>query len=122
MTDVDLVRGDVVLVELPEQRPSGHEQHGIRPAVVVGLPPREARFPVLVVVPLTSRRRDWTRSVPWLYPTLSNGAGGLTQASTALCDQIRACDASRVHSRLGRLEDNAYRPIELALRRLLGWA
>jgi hypothetical protein len=33
----DLGRGDVILVRLPAHQPSGREQEGQRPAVIVGI-------------------------------------------------------------------------------------
>lgn len=119
MADEDLARGDVVVAALPEQVPSGHEQVGLRPAVVVGLPARPARYPVLVLVPLTTRRGPWAESNPQLYPVLAAGSAGLPRASTALCDQVRACDEGRLRVRLGRLDEEAFGSIRQGLRILL---
>jgi hypothetical protein len=54
----DLVTfGDILLVMLPTHAPAGHEQEGVRPAVVVGLPERagQPRFSTLLVIPLTTQ-------------------------------------------------------------------
>lgn len=49
---------DVISALLPEHAPGGHEQQGLRPTVVVGVPELlgEPRFEVLVVVPMTTDR------------------------------------------------------------------
>ena len=119
MAEEDLARGDVVVVTLPGQVPAGREQVGLRPAVVVGLPARPARCPVLVLVPLTTRRGPWADGNPQLYPVLAAGSGGLPRPSTALCDQLRACDEARLRGRLGRLDAEAYGVIRQGLRTLL---
>jgi len=114
--------GAVIIVRLPVHRPTGHEQEGHRPAVVVGLPDRlgAPRFPVLVAVPVTPyRRQPWVESAPELYPMLQAGSGGLPQASVALLDQIRSLDSTRVLRWLGRLTDVESMPIREALRHML---
>jgi mRNA interferase MazF len=58
-----LAAGDVVSAFFPEHIPGGHEQQGLRPAVV-GVPERlgEPRFEVLVVVPMTTDRdQEWSK-------------------------------------------------------------
>lgn len=49
------VPGDVLLIALPSHDPKGHEQEGLRPAIVVGIPRGPVRYPVVIVVPLTSK-------------------------------------------------------------------
>ena len=43
-----LTCGDVIIVTLPAHTPKGHEQQGTRPAVVVGIPLREIRYPMFI--------------------------------------------------------------------------
>lgn len=112
--------GDVLLVDLGEHHPLGHEQRGRRPAVVVGIPPDPVRFPIVVVVPLTSRGGAWVERNPKVYPVLPLGAAGLRRQSVALCDQIRACDVARVVSHLGTLESEQFHRIREGLDRILG--
>ena len=120
-----LARGDVVLVRLPEHLPTGHEQQGTRPAVVVGIPELlgRPRFPVVLVVPLTSDRgQPWAFNSPQLYPRLPAGAGGLPSASLALVDQTRGLGLERVASFLGGLTPEECRPSSDALQRMVGGA
>lgn len=108
--------GDVLFVALPQHNPPGHEQTGFRPAVVSGLPDRlgQQRFPMLVVVPLTTQIGTWARE-PKLYPFFVAGTGGLHYDSVALLDHLRSLDASRVARRLGHLTADQYAPIQQGL-------
>ncbi|NEP19332.1 MAG: type II toxin-antitoxin system PemK/MazF family toxin, partial [Leptolyngbya sp. SIO4C1] len=62
-----------------------HEQQGIRPAVVVGI------------------------------PLLPAGVGNLTQTSVVLLDQIRAVDARRIVRYIGSLSEKDYQSIAAGL-------
>ncbi|MEH2280268.1 MAG: type II toxin-antitoxin system PemK/MazF family toxin [Nostoc sp.] len=56
MLQPDLLEcGDVVIVTLPTSNPRGCEQQGTRPAVVVGIPWGEVRYPMLMIAPLTTQ-------------------------------------------------------------------
>ena len=112
--------GDVLLVKLPQQQPPGSEQTGTRPAVVVGLPQRlgTQRFPLWIVVPMTSRISGWTRAAPNLYPTYPRGVGGLSVPSAALLDHLRGVDITRVVRFLGSLSPAEYAPIQAGLREM----
>ena len=114
--------GDVVLAWFPEHAPAGHERHGARPAVVVGLPEAlgEPRFPVILLTPLTTaREQEWATRSPALYPRLPANAGGLPSPSIALLDQTRALGLERVNAFLGTLRPEMYRPIREGLLRML---
>ncbi len=113
--------GDVVLAKFPEQDPQGREQQGLRLAVVVALPEQigTPRFPLIVVVPLTTDRgQSWANASPDLYPKLEAGDGGLISASIVLLDQVRALDVNRVLRFWGTLKNEQYRPIQLGLAKL----
>ena len=114
-----LAAGDVLQVALGRVLPVGHEQAGLRPAVAVGLPPPPLRYPVLLVVPLTTQHGAWAKANPQVYPQLPAGTGGLRAASVALCDQIQMCDARRVRGYLGRLDPASYAAVQIGVRRVL---
>jgi len=59
-----LERGDVVLITLPSHQPKGYEQEGKRPAIVVGILDGELRYPVVLVVPLTTQTGKWAEANP----------------------------------------------------------
>jgi mRNA interferase MazF len=111
--------GDVVFVNLPSHNPRGHEQEGRRPAVIVGVPLGDVRYPVVVVVPLTTQLGSWVKKNPMLYPIIQEGTAGLSQKSVVLCDQIRAVDIQRVIGYLGSLSVGEYLPIIHGVKRVL---
>lgn len=111
--------GDVVIVALPIHTPRGREQQGTRPAVVVGLPWEEVRYPMLMVTPLTTQSGSWAVNNPSLYPRLEAGAGALPQPSVVLLDQVRGIDTRRVLAYLGTLTPLQYAPIVEGLMLLL---
>lgn len=120
MTTRKVSWGDVLLVALPANVPRGREQEGLRPAVVVGIPPQPVRYPVLIVAPLTSQRGQWSEANPRLYPALGPGVAGLRVASTVLVDQLRACDVTRMRGLIGELDASAADQVRGALRAALG--
>ncbi len=87
----------VVTVKLPVHNLQGHEQEGYRPAVIVGVPDAlgTPRYPMVLIVPLSTQIRPWVKQTPKLYPVLKTGMGGLTADSVALLDNLRAIDANQ---------------------------
>lgn len=81
------------------------------------------RFGLLVVVPFTSNKPEytWAQSNPAAYPVYPAGTAGLTEESVALIDQVRALDPSRVHRRIGALTAAELEPIQTGLRRMFGF-
>ncbi|MBI4339437.1 MAG: type II toxin-antitoxin system PemK/MazF family toxin [Chloroflexi bacterium] len=114
--------GDVLIANVPVRRPLGHEQEGLRPVIIVGIPDLLAlpRFPMLLVIPLTSDRGQ-----PWssrrLYPQLPKEAAGLDADSIALLDQLCALDPSRFLRFLGKLSGEHLRAIREGLRQILAF-
>lgn len=90
----------------------------MRPVVVVSRPTR-GRFPMVIVVPMTSQRGAWQVAAPELYPLLAAGDGGLTLDSVALLDHVQGIDERRLQRRMGELAPEAFRPILEGLRSLL---
>ncbi len=116
--------GDVITVQLPHHRPGGHEPvKGIRPAIVVGLPPLlgTPRFPLIVVVPTTTQVGPWASQSPHLYPPLAAGVGGFTTDCVVLLDQLRSLDISRIGRHIGTLTTQQLMLISTGLRRILGF-
>ena len=103
--------GDILLITFPSHDPKGHEQEGIRPVIVVGVPQGPVRYPVVIVVPLTTQSGSWAKKNPALYLLVPPGAGGIPRSSTVLIDQVRAIDARRVQAYLGSLEEPEFKPI-----------
>src|SRR5260370_40574379 len=84
---VKLGRGAIVVVELDPT--FGHEQHGVRPCIVVSGPDviGDPRFPLVCVVPVTG-----TPGEGLLYPPLAPSPGGLARQSFSLIDNLRSID------------------------------
>lgn len=108
-------RGDVWMADLDPTQ--GHEQAGQRPYVIISNDHfNSGPAELLVVVPLTSRRRPV--AIP-LHVPIAPPEGGLTMASTVLCDQIRTIDPGRLMRRMGTLSDTTMAEIGTRLRLLL---
>jgi mRNA interferase MazF len=93
----------------------GHEQAGIRPALVVSAAEFNDASPGLVIVlPITSRDRGYESHVQ-----LPVGTGGLTRTSYVLTDQIRAVSTLRIRERIGRVDQRVVNEIVERLRLIL---
>jgi mRNA interferase MazF len=112
---VRLGRGFVVVVELDPTL--GHEQHGVRPCVVVSDPDiiSDQRFPLVCVVPITG-----TPGQGLLYPPLSPGRSGLARESFALIDHLRSIDKRRIRRAFGELERGEIAAIDEGMAVFLG--
>jgi len=122
MTAHILQIGDVVTAKFPSQNPSGREQEGYRPAIVVGIPSRlgKLRFPLVFVVPMTTDRgQEWADINPNLYVRFSSGIANLKSPSIALLDQVRAIDISRIVAYRGSLTPQQYDAIAKALQQII---
>ena len=121
MSEVDAIAiGDLVLVALPIHNPPGREQQGTRPAVVVGVPSGEMRYPIVAIAPLTTATGSWSSNNPTLYPLLEAGVGDLYRSSIVLLPQVRGIDVRRVVRYLGTLTSEEYAPIREGLTQLFG--
>ena len=93
----------------------GYEQSGRRPVVVVsGVDWLSSDPPVLMVVPLTSARRDWPTHVE-----IDAEGSGLKATSYAKCEDMRAISPKRLERRFGTADSLVMLRIESILRRLL---
>jgi mRNA interferase MazF len=114
--------GDIIVATLPEQVPPGREQKGYRPVIVVGVPEviGTPRYPMLLVIPLTTdRKQQWATECPTLYPVLAAGEGSLPTSSIALLDQVRSLDKTRVSRYIGTLTNEQYQPILNGLSKMI---
>jgi mRNA interferase MazF len=122
MTEHILQIGDVITAKFPSQNPSGREQEGFRPAIVVGIPSRlgKLRFPLVFVVPMTTDRgQEWADINPNLYVRFSAGVANLKSPSIALLDQVRAIDVSRIVAYRGSLTPQQYGAIAESLQKIM---
>ena len=112
-----LGRGAVVVVDLDPTL--GHEQHGVRPCVVVSDPDviSDQRFPLVCVVPITG-----TAGEGLLYPSLAPGPSGLARQSFALIDHLRSIDKRRIRRVFGELDREEIDALNEGLAVFLGIA
>jgi len=106
-------RGEIWLVDLDPVR--GHEQAGKRPVLVVSIDHyNQSRADLAVVLPVTST----IRQLP-LHVTISPPEGGLTNASSILCDGLRSISKQRFVRCWGRITPATLAAVEDRLRILL---
>lgn len=91
----------------------GSEQGGTRPVVIVQNDTGNLFAPTVIVIPLTGSPHK--PSLPTHAP-IPLGEAGLWRASTALCEQVRTLEKSRLTRKLGTIGEDSLRAIERALR------
>ena len=102
-------RGDIYWVDLnPTQ---GSEINKLRPCVLVGATPINQARHTVVVVPLSTSAK--TR------PPLTISVSCLNKPVTAICDQIRTVDKSRLRNQAGSLSKKEMSLLEEGLRQVL---
>ena len=108
--------GQVLEIRLPQRKPVGHEQTGIRPCLIIGDPGihQKTNFPQYVICPITS-----TILEPGLMRVaIHEGMAGLTRPGTLLLDQIQAVDVGRITGAYGRFTALELEPVRAGLRTL----
>jgi mRNA interferase MazF len=107
-------RGDIWFVDLAPTR--GHEQSGMRPALVLSVDLFNSGPSELVIVcPITSKRRNLRSHVQVVPPE-----GGLSAESYVMCDHIRSISRDRLARALGTVSDATLNAVEERVRILLG--
>jgi mRNA interferase MazF len=108
-------RGEIFWCNLEARH--GHGQGAVRPAIIVSADPyNESRSPLVAIVPLTHAGAKNP-----LHVALSVDETGLDSASTALIDQARFIDRSRLRAETaGRLTSSAQARVDRNLARVLG--
>lgn len=91
----------------------GREQGGRRPVLVVSDSDYNATaVGRVIIVPITTKKRDYATFVPLQSPALA-------EQSWAIVDQIRAIDASRLRRRIGAATAESMSEVERILRFVL---
>uniref|UniRef100_A0A7C4TIB2 Type II toxin-antitoxin system PemK/MazF family toxin n=1 Tax=candidate division WOR-3 bacterium TaxID=2052148 RepID=A0A7C4TIB2_UNCW3 len=106
----DYQPGDIVKVDLGKT--IGHEQRGYRPAVVMF----KYLFGVIIVIPLTKRKRNW-----WTIVKIEKSIGSLKRDSFALCHQIRAISQNRIRNKIGSIPIIYMGKIKTVLANIFEW-
>ncbi len=110
-------RGSVVVVQVAF---SDFSESKRRPALIVSAESIHRKFPDVVVCPISSRPRYFSRPGPGDQPLHHWKAAGLRHPSTVRSSKTVAVDKRIVGRVLGRLRDEDLRRVDDALRRTLG--
>ncbi len=111
-------RGDIILVKLPDNNESGHEQTGKRPALVVHNDATSGSISLIMIVPITSNLK--TKKFSHTIVVEPSPENGLDTSSVLLIFQLRAIDKTRVIKKIGVLESSTMEKINKEMRSLLG--
>lgn len=106
-----ILRGDVVLVNL--EPTLGSEQGRKRPVVVLQNNISNLYSPTTIIAPITSKIYEKE------YPTnvfLNKENSGLDKDSTILLNQIRVIDKRRIIKKLGFLNEEIMKRVDLAIK------
>jgi len=107
-------RGDVWMVDLNPVR--GHEQSGMRPAVIVSVDPlNHSPAGIVIIAPVTSKEKG----IPF-HVRLERGEGGMTKRSFIKCEDVRSVSVERLARRLGSIPPETMATVEDRLRILMG--
>jgi len=106
--------GDIYWVEIPAA--NGHEQSGLRPALILQSPQLTARLTTIQIVPLTSRLK--ARRFPATLVIDPDPSNRLAARSVALVFQLRAIDRRRLGAKLGTLKPEQLAQIKKLVREL----
>jgi len=104
-------RGDIWFVDLTDAR--GHEQSGLRPAVVLAV----AYGGMTVVVPLTTTPAAF--GFPHTYGIERSSENGLSSNSAALVFQVVALSEDRFVKKIGRCSTEDMEAVGVLLKDLL---
>jgi mRNA interferase MazF len=108
--------GQVLEIRLPQRKPVGHEQTGLRPCLVIGDPGQHQRtnFPQYIICPITS-----TILEPGLMRVAVHaGMADLKLPGTVLLDQLQAVDVGRITGAYGRFSASEREPVRVGLKAL----
>ena len=106
--------GDIYWVEIPAA--NGHEQAGLRPAIVLQSATLTPKLSTIQIVPLTSRVK--ARKFPATLLISPDSTNNLPARSVALIFQLRAIDRRRLKTKLGTLRRDQLRQIREQIKML----
>ncbi|MEK6862231.1 MAG: type II toxin-antitoxin system PemK/MazF family toxin [Nanoarchaeota archaeon] len=104
-------KGEIWLVNLPSA--NGREQSGLRPALLLS----EVETNIIMIVPFTSNIQ--ALRFPSTIEVKPSKENGLNSISTALIFQLRAIDKNRLNKKIGHLEKDTLKEVDLMVKKLL---
>ncbi|OIO40417.1 PemK family transcriptional regulator [Candidatus Pacearchaeota archaeon CG09_land_8_20_14_0_10_30_9] len=108
---VNFSKGDLVLVNLEPVK--GSEQGGTRPALIIQNNILNVHSPTIIVAPITSR--IYSKKYPTNVQFFSSNSG-LKEKSTILLNQIRTIDKKRIIKKIGKLDEELIKEVNLAIK------
>ncbi|MBI4379260.1 MAG: type II toxin-antitoxin system PemK/MazF family toxin [Nitrospinae bacterium] len=106
--------GDIYLVEIPPS--GGHEQAGLRPAVIVQI--ASEKLSAVLIVPLTSKQK--ASDFPFTFIIEPHRLNNLDTVSVALIFQLRAIDKRRVKNKIGEIGLEKMKLLKQNLKEIMG--
>lgn len=106
-------QGDIYLVNFSPVK--GHEQGGLRPAVIVQQDTLNNFLNTIIVAPITSNLGLKGRLTVYYLPSKKTG---LKQDSLALIHQVRTIDKSRLIKKIGSMNTNDFFDLRIKLMRM----
>jgi mRNA interferase MazF len=106
--NLEMNRGDVWNVFLDPIK--GSEQAGHRPCIIVSPESMNEQLETVIVVPLSSQKKDWPTRVEINF---------LNVEGQALCEQIRTVSKKRLTKKLGHLPLKDIIQLKLILKQML---
>jgi len=107
----DIKRGDIVLVNLEPVK--GSEQGGTRPCLIIQNNLGNKYSPTTIIAPITSKK--FSREFPTNVDLLKEDSK-LDKDSTILLNQIATIDKARIIKKLGFLNGEIMRKVDLAIK------
>lgn len=113
MNGVAPLRGEVWMVNLNPTK--GHEQSGIRPALIVSVDAfNKGPADLVVALPITKV----AKGIPF-HVEVKPPEGGLRERSFIKCEEPRALAKERVSTRLGQVSEHTLEAVEERLKIIL---
>ena len=106
--------GDIYLIEIPAS--GGHEQSGLRPAIIVQEMALE-KLPTVLIVPPTSKQK--AADFPFTFIIEPDQMNNLNAVSVALIFQLRAIDKKRVKNKIGKIGLEKMELLKQSLREIM---
>lgn len=107
--------GDIYLVEIPLS--GGHEQAGLRPAIIIQAI-RSEKLPTVLIVPLTSKLK--AAEFPFTFIIEPDQSNHLDAVSVVLAFQLRAIDKKRLKNKIGKVEKTKLDFLKRTLKEMMG--
>ena len=106
-----VTKGQVLWVDLPDVE-SGSVQKGRRPVVVISNNKGNQFSPVILVAPLTSKKK---KHLPTHVDVFASETNGIKSDSTVLCEQLFTIDKNSILDSIGRVSEEVMTKINKAL-------